>query len=138
MYRAGKFVRRNRVGVAVGVLVFASLAVAAGVTTSEMFDARRQRDEARLQAKRAEAQERFTNLVMEQSGPGGRPLTREEMLDRSVELLDQQYGNDPRFIANALIPISGRYMDRGNTAKELAVLEKAESIARRVAIPPCC
>ena len=134
-YRARKFVRRNRVGVAAGMLVFASLAVAAGVTTSEMFDARRQRDEARLQAKHAEAEERFTNLVMEQSGPGGRPLTREEMLDRSVELLDQQYGNDPRFIANALIPISGRYMDRGNTAKELAVLEKAESIARRVSDP---
>ncbi len=135
VYRARKFVRRNRVGVAASVLVFASLAVAAGVTTSEMFDARRQRDEARLQAKHAEAQERFTNLVMEQSGPGGRPLTREEMLDRSVELLDQQYGNDPRFIANALIPISGRYMDRGNTAKELAVLEKAESIARRLSDP---
>jgi eukaryotic-like serine/threonine-protein kinase len=135
VYRARKFARRNRVGVAAGLLVFISLAVAAGVTTAEMFDARRQRDEARLQAKHAEAEERFTNLVMEQSGPGGRPLTREELLDRSVELLDQQYGDDPRFIANALIPISGRYMDRGMTVKELAVLEKAEAIARRVADP---
>ncbi len=135
VYRARKFVRRNRVGVAAGLLVFAALALAAVVTTAEMFDARKQRDEARLQAKRAEAEARFTNLVMEQSGPGGRPLTREEILDRSVELLDQQYGNDPRFIANALIPISGRYMDRGNTAKEMAVLEKAESIARRISDP---
>jgi tetratricopeptide (TPR) repeat protein len=99
----------------------------------EMLEARRQRDEARLQAKRAEAEERFANMVMEQSGPSGRPLTREEMIDRSVELLDEQYGNDPRFIANALIPISGRYMDLGNTDKELGALQKAEGIARRLA-----
>ena len=55
------------------------------------------------------------------------------MIDRSVQLLDEQYGNDPRFIANALIPISGRYMDMGNTDKELAALQKAEGIARRLA-----
>jgi tetratricopeptide (TPR) repeat protein len=100
-----------------------------------MLEARRQRDEARLQAKRAEAQERFANMVMEQTGPGGRELTREEMLDRSVELLEEQYSNDPRFIARALIPISGRYMDLGNTAKELAVLERAETIARQLHDP---
>jgi tetratricopeptide (TPR) repeat protein len=100
-----------------------------------MFEARQQRDEARLQAKRAEAQERFANMVMEQTGPGGRELTREEMLDRSVELLEEQYSNDPRFIARALIPISGRYMDLGDTAKELAALERAETIARQLHDP---
>lgn len=135
MYRVRKLVRRNRVAVAAGALVFVALTIAATVTTVELFEARRQRDEARAQAKRAEAQERFANMVMEQYGPGGRPLTREEMIDRSVELLDQQYGDDPRFVANALIPISGRYMDLGNTTKELAVLQKAESIARRLADP---
>jgi tetratricopeptide (TPR) repeat protein len=134
-YRIAKFVRRHRVLVAAGVLVFTALTAAAAVTTAEMFEARRQRDEARAQEKRAQAEERFANMVMEQSGPEGRPLTREQMLDRSVELLDQQYGNDPRFIANALIRISGRYMDLGNTTKELAVLQKAESIARRLADP---
>ena len=91
-----------------------------------------------MQAKHAQAEERFANMVMEQSGPGGRPLTREEMIDRSVELLDQQYRNDPRFIANALIPISGRYMDLGDTDKELAGLQKAEAIARRLADPVLC
>jgi serine/threonine-protein kinase len=134
-YRLRKFVRRNRVAVAATSLVISALVIAATVTSIEMFEARRQRDESRLQAKRAEAQERFANMVMEQSGPGGRPLTREEMLDRSVELLEQQYRNDPRFIARALIPISGRYMDLGDTAKELAALERAEMIARQLHDP---
>jgi serine/threonine-protein kinase len=132
LYRMRKFAGRNRMAVAGGALVLTSLAAASVITSMEMLEARRQRDEARLQAKRAEAEERFANMVMEQTGPSGRPLTREEMIDRSVELLDEQYGNDPRFIANALIPISGRYMDLGNTDKELAALQKAEGIARRL------
>jgi serine/threonine-protein kinase len=134
-YRARKFVRRHRLAVTAAALAIAALTLAAIVTTIAMFDAQRQRDEARLQAKRAEAQERFANMVMEQTGPGGRPLTREEMLDRSVQLLEQQYANDPRFIARQLLPISGRYMDLGNTAKELAALQRAAAIARQIHDP---
>ena len=134
-YRVGKFIRRHRAGVTIGALVFVALAAAAAITTSQMFEARRQRDEARAQAKRAEAEERFANMLLEQSGPGGRPLTREEMIDRSVELLTEQYASDPHFIADTLITISGRYMDLGNTAKELIALTRAETIARRLADP---
>jgi eukaryotic-like serine/threonine-protein kinase len=134
-YRLRKFVRRNRIAVLAGSLVIVALAVGATVSSIEMFEARRQRDEARLQAKRAEAQERFANMVMEQTGPGGRPLTRMEMLDRSVALLEEQYRGDPRFIARALIPISGRYMDLGDSAKELATLGRAEAIARQLHDP---
>jgi eukaryotic-like serine/threonine-protein kinase len=132
VYRLVKFTRRNRVVVFGGLLVFVALASAAVITSFNMIEARTQRDEARLQAKRAQAQERFANLVMEQTGPGGRPLTREEMIDRSVQLLEEQYQNDPRFVAGALISISGRYMDLGNTAKELASLQRAEVIARQL------
>jgi tetratricopeptide (TPR) repeat protein len=129
-YRFGKFVRRNRASVAAGVLTFSALAVAASVTTAEMLEARKQRDEARMQAKRAQAQERFANLVLEQFGPGGRPLTREETIDRSKDILEQQYKDDPRFVAEALIPIALGYMDIDKTDKELTALRRAESIAR--------
>jgi serine/threonine protein kinase/tetratricopeptide (TPR) repeat protein len=131
-YRVTRFVRRHRVAVAMSAIVIFAVISATAVATMEMFEARRQRDEARAQQKRAEAQERFANMVMEQTGPGGRPLTLEEMLDRSVQLLEQQYRDDPAFIARSLIPISGRYMNLGNTAKELAALQKAEAIARRI------
>src|SRR6202035_909948 len=57
------------------------------------------------------------------------------MIDRRLETLDQFYMNDPHFVAEALIPISDRYSDVGNTDKELAALQRAESIARRLADP---
>lgn len=134
-YRFGKFVRRNRVAVAAGGLTLVAIAVAGAITTAEMFEARKQRDEARLQAKHAESQQRFANMVMEQFGPNGRPLTRLEMLDRSVDVLEQQYSADPHFIAEALLPIADRYMQLGNIDKEMAVLLRAESIARQLADP---
>jgi serine/threonine-protein kinase len=134
-YRIGKFTRRNRLAVAAGVLVFTAVTLAASVTTGEMFEARRQRDEAHAQTKRAQAQERFANMMMEQFGPGGRALTREEMIERSVQILDQQYSNDPRFVAEELLSISDWYMDLGNTEKEMAILQRAESIAKRLADP---
>jgi serine/threonine-protein kinase len=134
-YRIGKFVRRNRVAFTAGVLMIIALTGAAVVTTTEMIDARLQRDAARLQAKRAQAQERFANLVMEQFGPGGRPLTREETIDRSQEILEQQYKDDLHFVAEALIPIALGYMDLDKTDKELAALQRAEAIARRLADP---
>jgi tetratricopeptide (TPR) repeat protein len=121
--------------VGASAVVLAALSVCAVLSTSQLLEARKQRDEARLQTKRAEAQERFANMVMEQFGPGGRPLTREEMIDRSVQILDQQYVNDPRFVAQALIPISDRYMELGNTDKELLALQRAEGIARRLKDP---
>jgi eukaryotic-like serine/threonine-protein kinase len=142
VYRLGKFVRRNRVAVCAGAMMLAAVIASATITTAEMLEARTQRDEARiqrdgarLQAKHAQAQERYANMVMEQFGPGGQRLTREEMTDRSVEILYQQYSNDPRFIAEALIPISDRYMELGNTDKEMAVLLRAGEIARRLADP---
>ena len=132
-YRLGKFVRRNCLAVCAGASMLAAVVASASVITVEMLEARTQRDAARLQTKHAQAQERYANMVMEQFGPGGQPLTREEMTDRSVEILYRQYDSDPRFIAEALIPISDRYMELGNTDKELAVLQRAGEIARRLA-----
>jgi tetratricopeptide (TPR) repeat protein len=74
-------------------------------------------------------------MVMEQFGPNGRPLTRVEMLDRSVDVLEQQFATDPRFIAEALTQIAERYMQMGATDKEASVLHRAESIARQLGDP---
>ena len=129
-YRIGKFIRRNRsivAGVAAAVLLLVGGIVS---TTWQVIEVKRQRDEARFQARRAEAERRFTTLMMAEIGPGGRPATLEEVLDRGVELLDKQYGDEPAFVVSMLIGLSGRYMDLGNTRKEHAVLVKAESIAR--------
>jgi len=134
-YRAGKFVRRHRGSVAAGVMVTIVLIAAAAITTLQMFEARRQRDEAIFQSKRAEYQARFAYQIMSEVGAAGRPITIRELMQKGIDVLEKNYGDDPRFVISALINISGRYMDLNDTDGEYAALLKAEALARKLGDP---
>jgi serine/threonine protein kinase len=97
-YRTGKFVRRNRLGIAAASLVALSLAAGIGATVRQAHIAQRQAEIAR--AERARAEKRFNDvrklansLIFEihdsiQSLPGATP-SRKLLLDRAVEYLDK-------------------------------------------------
>lgn len=130
-YRARKFVRRHRGGVAATLLTAIALIVATVVTTLQSLEAQRQRDEARLQLRRAQASNDFVTSLLSQAGPDGRGLTPVELLDRGMDDIRLRYGDDPEFAIHMLLVLSGRYMDIDRTDKEYAALLEAESLARR-------
>jgi eukaryotic-like serine/threonine-protein kinase len=105
------------------------------ITTLQMFEARRQRDAALYESRRAEFQSRFAFQIMSQVGADGRPMTMKELMDKGIEVLEKNYGDDPRFIIGMLVQISGRYMDLRDTKGEHAALVKAEGIARKLGDP---
>ena len=143
-YRLGKFVRRHRFAVAAVSLIALVLVAGIAGTTWQALEARRQRTEARAQAResarqrdvaqyqaqRAEASSEFMSLMLEEVGPGGQPLTPIELVDRGVQLLDKRYGEDPQFAARMLLQMSRRYMDLGSTEKQSEVLARALTIAQ--------
>lgn len=131
-YRAGKFARRYRGTLLSAAAVAVGLIATTVVALLHVREAQIQRDEARIQAQRAQAERRFATLMMTQIGSDGRPATFEEVIDKGVILLDKQYGNDPAFVVDMLIGLSGRYMDLGKTHKEHAALVKAEALARKL------
>jgi eukaryotic-like serine/threonine-protein kinase len=134
-YRAAKFTRRHRGGVVSAALTALAIIAAIVVTTAEMFEARRQRDAAVFQSKRAEYQARFAYQIMSEVGSDERPITIRELMHKGIDVLEKNYGDDPRFVISALINISGRYMDLGDTAGEYAALLKAEKVARKIDDP---
>ena len=97
-YRAGKFVKRNRTGIAAAALVFLTLAAGVAATIRQARIARHQAEIA--SAERARAEKRFNDvrklansLIFEihdsiQSLPGATP-SRRLLLDRAVEYLDK-------------------------------------------------
>ena len=132
VYRLRKFAARHRVGMSIaGVSIVATLGVAA-LMAHQAIEIARQRDEAKFQAQRAEASSEFMSLMLEEVGPGGKPLTPAELLEKGVELLNRQYGEDPRFTARMLLQMSRRFMDIGKTNKQAELLTRAETIARDV------
>jgi serine/threonine-protein kinase len=134
-YRAGKFARRHRGSVAAAAFTAVVLIGATVITTWQMLEARRQRDAALYQSKRAEFQSRFAHLIMSEVGGDGGPVTIRQLMQKGIEVLEKNYGDDPRFVIGALISMSGRYMTLGDTNGEHAALVKAEAIARQLGDP---
>ena len=105
-YRAGKFVRRHRLGIAASSVVLLSLLIGVAATVRQAHIARQQAEIAKAQ--RAQAEKRFqdvrelaNSLIFEihdsiQTLPGATP-SRKLLLDRAVQYLDklsQDAGND--------------------------------------------
>ncbi len=128
-YRLRKFASRHRLALAVLCGLFVATLLFGGAMAYQAREVARQRDEATFQAQRAEASSEFMSLMLEEVGPAGKPLTLLELLDRGEQLLDKQYGADPRFRARMLLQMSRRYQDLGNTERQHEALSRAEAIA---------
>ncbi len=126
-YRARKFVKRHTVAVAAGAVAITALATAVGISTNQMFEARRQRDEAKFQARRAQASSEFMRYLVTQIG--SQPMTMKEVLDRGREALDEQYAGDPAFQARMLMQMSGPYIELGDFKTSADMMARALAIA---------
>ncbi len=129
-YRAAKFVRRHRVGVAAASLTAASLVAGIVGTTWQAIEARRERDRAVFEGGRALAKGNLFNLLLNELGEVDRPLTQADVLDRGVQLVRRQFGDDPRLAFDLLLPIAGQYLSLGDAQKELEVMQLAAGFAR--------
>jgi serine/threonine-protein kinase len=129
-YVAGKFARRHWGGILSVLLTLLALISATVVTTLNMLEARRQRDIARTELNRAEAANDFSSLMLEEVGEGGKLLSREQLLDRAVQLLDARYGGDRAFVAAMLTQLAGPYGDLERNDMAIALTKRALTIAR--------
>ena len=128
-YRAAKFVRRHRIGVAAASLVALSLIAGLIGTSWQAAEARRERDHALFESGRALAKGNLFNLLLGELGETDRPLTQHDILGRAVQLVRRQFGNDPRLAFDLLLPIAGQYMSLGDTRKEAEVMALAAGFA---------
>jgi len=135
LYRSRKFVRRNAAVVIASTVVALLLSATTVFAVWQMYNARLQRDNARYEARRAEASSEFMSLVFEEVGPAGTPLSLEQLLDRGVQLLERQNGGDPTVLSRMLVQASRRYQDVGRVDKHLQVLDRAISLAKTADAP---
>jgi serine/threonine protein kinase/tetratricopeptide (TPR) repeat protein len=132
-YRARKFLRRNTAGAIVTAVIAAILVTATIVSTRLMLEARRQRDEARYQERRAAAQSDFMRNMVTQIG--SQPMTMKEVLDRGRVALEQQYAGDPAFVARMLSVLSGPYVELGDRATAHEMMQRVLEIAKTLGDP---
>lgn len=129
-YRVRKFVARNKVGVAAAVLLVASLGAGIGATLWQASEARREAENAKVQAQRAILVRDFLERVFKSTEPasGGVP-TALELLDEGArrarsDILD----TDPLAAADILMLTGRARMELDDLDKALADLTQASGI----------
>ena len=119
IYRASKFVRRHRFGVAATAVVFVSLGAGLAGTA---WQAR----QARQEAQRAQAVQEFLIGLFNQSDPvraQGRELTARDMLDRGQRDLQTKLENQPRLNAELDGVLAELYSKLNDEEKALPLAE---------------
>jgi tetratricopeptide (TPR) repeat protein/predicted Ser/Thr protein kinase len=115
LYRAGRFVRRNRFGVVAASALLLSLSAGVGVSLAQYFKAERARQSAATQAERASASLDFLTTVLQEADPdnaGGRGATIGMALDRATKRLDDG-SLDPHVEASLRASLANTYVGLG-------------------------
>jgi len=128
-YRMAKFVRRNRVAVAIAAVAF--IALAAGVVDIVIQDrrARAERDFALSQLVRVQQHDEFLDFLLSDAAPSGKPFTVNNLLDRARHILEKQKASSGQI--DLLEWIGEDYIAQDQQAQAHSVLEHAYQLSRQ-------
>ncbi|HET7798190.1 MAG TPA: tetratricopeptide repeat-containing protein kinase family protein, partial [Nevskia sp.] len=133
-YRAAKFVRRNRVPVALALVALAATAAGVTGTLMQARSARMGRDFAFRQLSRAEAINDLQDYVLSNAAPSGKPFTVNDLLARAEHIVKRQH-TDPATQVELLLSIGGQYTTSDQYEKSRQLLEEAYTLSKRVPEP---
>jgi eukaryotic-like serine/threonine-protein kinase len=130
-YRSAKFVRRNRIPVALSAL--AVLGVLGGLigTLVQAASAREQRDFAFQQLQRNQEHDKFLEFLLSDASPSGKPLSADELLTRAERIVQKQHATNADRRADLMIWIGADYSTRDRSIDARRVLEAAYQLTRQ-------
>ena len=110
-YRVRRFISRHRVAVAVAAAVIIPLVAGLTGVAWQAREAARERDQALLETRRAEAVKNYLMLMFRTAGEnaGSESLTAKQVLDKSARNLADQYRDQPQTRAELLETLGALY-----------------------------
>ena len=130
-YRVSKFVRRHRGAVATTALTGMALLLAIVITTTQWFEARHQRDIARVQLQRAAAFGDLVSIVLNESGHAGEALTTGQLLERGEKLVRSEFASSDDLRSQLLFTLARLYAHVGATDKQRGLYRESYELATR-------
>jgi eukaryotic-like serine/threonine-protein kinase len=130
-YRASRFVRRNRTGVAVSLLFLWMLLGGSVALALQQRQTARERDRAALEAAKARQVTEFLTGIFEVSDPDqarGDTVTARALLDRGAAQLAAELADEPELRAEMLSVLGTLYRRLGMYDPAHALLEDAHSL----------
>ena len=131
-YRLSRFVRRNRIGVAAAGIVAAALVGATVFSRQQMRVAEDQRDEAKLNARLAQASGDVLLQLLSLVDSDSTRLTPDARLARAQSIVARQYRGEPRIHASILTFLADRYGELNDLAKQSELELQAAALSHSV------
>jgi non-specific serine/threonine protein kinase/serine/threonine-protein kinase len=128
LYRARKYIRRHRIGVAISATAVVLLISAAVVQTFELRRTRRERD-------RADRVTAFMTGMFKVSNPSearGNDIKAREILDKASKEIDSGLTKDPELQAEMMRVMGNVYESLGLFSKAESLLSRSAAIRKRV------
>ena len=133
-YLTVKFVRRNRIAVALSALAVSAIVAGVVGTVIQMRIARAQRDLALAQVVRTESIADLDNFLLADAAPSGKPFTVNELLHRAEHIVERQHISAADR-AELLTSIGHKYMGQDEDSKARELLERAYRLSRNLSDP---
>lgn len=134
-YRAAKFARRHRVGLAAAVVVSVSVVGGISATLWQSRVATRERDTALLESAKASRVTAFLVGIFGAADPAearGENLTAREILDRGAGRIEQELADEPVVQATVQRAIGRIYFGLGNYDQAGLLFERSLATHRRL------
>ncbi len=133
-YRAGKFVRRHRLGTAFAAFAVIALATIAGLAVTSAVVSDRQARQIALERDRAEQTKEFLISIFDSADPNVVPgeQTAREILDVSRQRIGDELAGQPAVQADLLEAMSDVYQSWRLAGEGSEVLEQELELRRRV------
>ncbi len=130
VYRANKFVRRNRPAVALAGVAFIAIAAGAVGIWLQAQSARAERDLAQRQLARAERTADLNELILTDVAPIGKPPAVNQLLAHEEKVVEREHYPDAVNHVELLLSIGDQYFAQNDNERALRVLTKAYQISR--------
>jgi eukaryotic-like serine/threonine-protein kinase len=133
-YRARKYIRRHRLGVAIAVTGVLLLVGIAAVQTVELRHIVQERDRATRERDRADRITQFATGMFKVYDPSegrGDTITAREILDSASNEIGVGLSNDPALQAKMMFTVAQSYADLGLYSRARPLVEQAVSVQQR-------
>jgi len=131
-YRLRKFARRHRLGLAAAASVVVALIAGTTIALVQARESARQRDRALSDLRLAEAKNDFSDFLLSQATPNGKPISNAELLARGEALIPKRFANDTPLRVSMLLMLADRYQDNLQLDARNRVLEQAYADSRSI------
>ena len=131
-YRMRKFAARHRIEIGAAAAIALALLAGTGIALNQARRSAAERDRALEMLRRAEANNDFSNFLLSQATPRGRPLSHVELLAEGEAVIARRFAGDPILRVHMLLALAARHEENQQFDQWQRVLQRAYDESRSI------